>query len=357
MLLVNKFPAHTDEHWMYRCLQLAALGAGKVAPNPMVGAVLVHNNRIIGEGYHQRYGQGHAEVNCIASVKPGDESLISASVMYVSLEPCAHFGKTPPCADLIIRYNIPKVVIGCRDSFEEVNGKGIDKLKAAGIEVTLGVLEKECRELNRRFFTYHSRQRPYVILKWAQTANKKIGATAGRLLISGEMSNRLVHKWRSEEASILVGTQTAAVDNPALTTRLWPGPSPIRVVLDRQLRLDAGLQLFDGSVRTIVLNDIRSSEGEPAYLQLAAGENFAERILNTLHQALVQSILIEGGLQTLTTFIEAGCWDEIRIIENKRLIAGDISAPELPACSLAEEITMDDDVIRIYRPQTTTNTA
>jgi len=145
---------------MYRCLQLAALGAGKVAPNPMVGAVLVHNNRIIGEGYHQRYGEGHAEVNCIASVKPEDESLIPASVMYVSLEPCAHFGKTPPCADLIIRYNIPKVVIGCRDSFEEVNGKGIDKLKAAGIEVTLGVLEKECRELNRRFFTYHSKQRP-----------------------------------------------------------------------------------------------------------------------------------------------------------------------------------------------------
>jgi len=211
--------------------------------------------------------------------------------------------------------------------------------------------------LNRRFFTYHSKQRPYVILKWAQTANKKIGVTAGRLLISGEMSNRLVHKWRSEEASILVGTQTAAADNPALTTRHWPGPSPIRVVLDRQLRLDAGLQLFDGSVRTIVLNDIRSSEGEPGYLQLAPGENFAERILTTLHKASVQSVLIEGGLQTLTTFIEAGFWDEIRIIENTRLIAGDISAPELPACSLAEEITMDDDVIRIYRPQTTTNTA
>lgn len=357
MLLVNKFPAHTDEHWMYRCLQLAALGAGKVAPNPMVGAVLVHNNRIIGEGYHQRYGEGHAEVNCLASVQPEDESLISASVMYVSLEPCAHFGKTPPCADLIIRYNIPKVVIGCRDSFDEVNGKGIDKLKAAGIEVVLGVLQNECLELNRRFFTYHSQQRPYVILKWAQTASKKIGTKDGRLLISGELSNRLVHKWRSEEAAILVGTQTAAADDPALTNRYWPGPSPIRVVLDRQLKLDAGLQLFDGSVRTIVLNDIRSSEGQTSYWQLVAGENLAERILSTLHKAAIQSVLIEGGLQTLTTFIEAGCWDEIRIIENTRLIAGDISAPELPACDLAEELTMDEDVIRIYRPQNTTNTA
>lgn len=342
---------------MYRCLQLAALGAGKVAPNPMVGAVLVHNNRIIGEGYHQRYGEGHAEVNCLASVQPEDESLISASVMYVSLEPCAHFGKTPPCADLIIRYNIPKVVIGCRDSFDEVNGKGIDKLKAAGIEVVLGVLQNECLELNRRFFTYHSQQRPYVILKWAQTASKKIGTKDGRLLISGELSNRLVHKWRSEEAAILVGTQTAAADDPALTNRYWPGPSPIRVVLDRQLKLDAGLQLFDGSVRTIVLNDIRSSEGQTSYWQLVAGENLAERIVSTLHKAAIQSVLIEGGLQTLTTFIEAGCWDEIRIIENTRLIAGDISAPELPACDLAEELTMDEDVIRIYRPQNTTNTA
>ncbi|MDF2385185.1 bifunctional diaminohydroxyphosphoribosylaminopyrimidine deaminase/5-amino-6-(5-phosphoribosylamino)uracil reductase RibD [Nostoc ellipsosporum NOK] len=354
--LVNKFPSHTDEQWMYRCLQLAAFGAGKVAPNPMVGAVLVHNNRIIGEGYHQRYGQGHAEVNCIASVKPEDEKLIAESVMYVSLEPCAHFGKTPPCADLIIRHAIPKVVIGCRDSFEEVNGKGIGKLKKAGVEVTEGVLQNECIELNRRFFTYHSQQRPYVILKWAQTANKKIGAKDGRLLISGEMSNRLVHKWRSEEAAILVGTQTAASDDPALTTRLWPGLSPTRVVLDRQLRLDTGLQVFNNAVPTIVLNESRSSqEGQTHYLQMVPGENLAQRILKTLHGESIQSVLIEGGRQTLDTFIKAGYWDEIRIIENTRLIAGDISAPELPDCRLAEEITLGDDVIRIYRPQTTTN--
>lgn len=340
---------------MYRCLQLAALGAGRVAPNPMVGAVLVHNGLIIGEGYHQLYGQAHAEVNCLASVKPEDQPLITESVMYVSLEPCAHFGKTPPCADLLIRHRVPKVVIGCRDSFDQVNGKGIEKLQAAGIEVALGVLQEECLDLNRRFFTYHAKQRPYVILKWAQTASKKMGSAGNRLLISGELSNRLVHKWRSEEAAILVGTQTAALDNPSLTTRLWPGPSPVRVVPDRKLRLDEKLHIFDNAAPTLVLNESReSATGQPRFLKLQEGENLAGRILRTLYNASVQSVLIEGGLQTLNTFLEAGYWDELRIIENTRLTAGDIPAPGLPDCRLVEEITMEDDVVRIYRPHTTT---
>src|SRR5690606_9876485 len=213
---------------MRRCLELASLGAGQVAPNPMVGAVLVHNDRIIGEGFHKRFGEAHAEVNCINSVNENDRDLIPGSTIYVSLEPCAHFGKTPPCADLIIHERIPRCIVALRDPFPDVNGKGIEKLLAAGVDVKVGILEDEARELNKRFFRFHINHRPYIILKWAQTADGYIGAGEGqRLLISNEYSNRLVHRWRSEEAAILVGTRTAELDNPALTTRLWPGSSPV----------------------------------------------------------------------------------------------------------------------------------
>ena len=250
---------------MHRCLELAGHGSGYVSPNPMVGAVLVHSGRIIGEGYHQRYGQAHAEVNCIDSVSETDRRLIGESTLYVSLEPCAHFGKTPPCTDLIIKHKIPKCVVGCRDPFKEVDGKGIEKLRAAGVHVEVGVLEKECKELNKRFFTFHTEHRPYIILKWAQTGDGFIAGPLNpsaswrrtfedsgetkviqeRLLISNEYSNRLVHKWRSEEASILVGTNTALLDDPELTTRLWTGPSPVRIVLDMNLRLPSSLKMFN----------------------------------------------------------------------------------------------------------------
>ncbi|HEY2720248.1 MAG TPA: bifunctional diaminohydroxyphosphoribosylaminopyrimidine deaminase/5-amino-6-(5-phosphoribosylamino)uracil reductase RibD, partial [Chitinophagaceae bacterium] len=224
--------------YMHRCLDLARLGAGHVAPNPMVGAVLVHDERIIGEGYHQQYGGPHAEPNCIASVKKEEQHLISESILYVSLEPCAHYGKTPPCADLIIKNKIPRVVIGCFDPFEEVNGKGIEKLKGAGIDVLVGILEHECKKLNKRFFLYYQQHRPYIILKWAQSSNQKIGAGAGnRTYISNEFTNRLVHKWRSEEAAILVGTNTALQDDPELTTRSWIGNNPRRLVMDMDLKL------------------------------------------------------------------------------------------------------------------------
>ncbi|MGC4038923.1 MAG: bifunctional diaminohydroxyphosphoribosylaminopyrimidine deaminase/5-amino-6-(5-phosphoribosylamino)uracil reductase RibD [Chitinophagaceae bacterium] len=249
------------EKYMQRCLQLAALGAGFVAPNPMVGAVLVYNNRIIGEGWHQKYGEAHAEVNCINSVIQEDKQFISSSVLYVSLEPCAHHGKTPPCADLIIRDKIPKVVIGCRDPFKEVDGKGIEKLKQAGVEVVLNVLEKECTELNKRFFTFYTKHRPYIILKWAQTNDLRISSgNDERLLISNEFSNRLVHKWRSEEAAILVGTNTAMSDDPELTTRLWSGPSPVRLVIDMELKLPLSLKIFNNSSRTIVFNKIKHED-------------------------------------------------------------------------------------------------
>ncbi|MDQ6764196.1 MAG: bifunctional diaminohydroxyphosphoribosylaminopyrimidine deaminase/5-amino-6-(5-phosphoribosylamino)uracil reductase RibD, partial [Bacteroidota bacterium] len=221
---------------MNRCIQLAKIAEGNVAPNPMVGAILVHENKIIGEGFHKKYGEPHAEANCINNVRDEHKNLIEQSTLYVSLEPCSHYGKTPPCADLIVQKKIPKVIIGCQDIFKEVAGKGIQKLNDAGIETTVGVLEKECSELNKRFFIFHQKQRPYIILKWAQSANGKIGKKGERIFISNDYTNRLVHKWRSEEAAIMIGTNTAQEDNPSLTTRLWQGKNPVRIIIDKKLR-------------------------------------------------------------------------------------------------------------------------
>src|SRR5215207_8983700 len=226
-----------SEIYMHRCLELARLGSGSVAPNPMVGAVLVYKDMIIGEGYHQQYGEAHAEVNCLNSVRPEHQHLIEQSTLYVSLEPCAHYGKTPPCADLIIQKKIPEVVVGCCDPFIQVNGKGIEKLQSAAVNVTIGVLEEECKQLNKRFFGFHTVQRPYVILKWAQTADGKVaGNDYGRKRISNQQTNRIVHKWRSEETTVVVGTNTALYDDPALTTRLWAGKNPVRIVVDMHMR-------------------------------------------------------------------------------------------------------------------------
>lgn len=337
---------------MERCIELARRGAGSVAPNPMVGAVLVYNNRIIGEGWHQQYGQAHAEVNCIASVKKADKELIAASVMYVSLEPCAHFGKTPPCADLIIRYQIPHLVIGCRDPFMEVDGRGIERLKAAGIKVELGILEQECKELNKRFFTFHTKQRPYVILKWAQTADGFMAAgDKGRLFISNEYSNRLVHKWRSEEAAILVGTNTALTDDPELTNRLWPGKSPVRLVVDMNLRLPASLKLFDGRSKTIVFNAVKQEEKKNLlFYQLEKNKKFILQLVEALYKLNIQSVLVEGGATLLQSFIDEGIWDEARIIENGGLSTGNgLAAPVLPGAVKAEEMTLLSDSISIFK--------
>ena len=244
---------------MNRCLQLAELAAGNVSPNPMVGAVLVYEDKIIGEGYHEKYGEAHAEVNYINSVKENQEHFIDKSTLYVSLEPCAHYGKTPPCADLIIKNNIKKVIIGCKDIYKEVAGRGIKKLQDAGVETVTGVLEKACFELNKRFFTFHERYRPYIILKWAQSVNGKTGAkNSDRLLISNDYTNRLVHKWRSEEASILIGTNTALKDNPSLTTRLWQGKNPVRIIIDRELQLPSKLNVFNNESKTIIFNLIKN---------------------------------------------------------------------------------------------------
>ncbi|HEX2630269.1 MAG TPA: bifunctional diaminohydroxyphosphoribosylaminopyrimidine deaminase/5-amino-6-(5-phosphoribosylamino)uracil reductase RibD [Chitinophagaceae bacterium] len=346
-------------HYMRRCFELALLGAGYVAPNPMVGSVLVHNDRIIGEGWHQRYGQAHAEVNCIASVKEEDKHLITSSTMYVSLEPCAHYGKTPPCADLIVRNHIPHVVIGCRDPFGEVNGKGIDKLKAAGVNVEVGILEEEAKELNKRFFTFHTQHRPYVILKWAQTADSFIAAhpvnnngKTDRLLISNDLSNRMVHRWRSEEASILVGTNTALLDNPALTNRLWDGPSPVRLVVDMELQLPHELQLFDRSQHTIVFNTIKhEEEGNLLYYQVTHDVNLIPQMMNALYQLQLQSVLVEGGAVLLQSFITENCWDEARVIVNNDLfIKKGLPAPVING--IAHEITqLKNDTLLLYNRQ------
>ncbi|MEP7239053.1 MAG: bifunctional diaminohydroxyphosphoribosylaminopyrimidine deaminase/5-amino-6-(5-phosphoribosylamino)uracil reductase RibD [Ferruginibacter sp.] len=342
---------------MQRCLQLAAMGAGHVAPNPMVGAVLVYADRIIGEGYHQKYGKAHAEVNCINSVAEADKDFISKSKLYVSLEPCAHFGKTPPCADLIIKNKIPNVVIGCRDSFAAVNGKGIERLKAAGVIVTVGILENECRELNKRFFTFQEKQRPYIILKWAQSNDGKIaGDSSSRLLISNEFTNRLVHKWRSEEAAILVGTNTALIDDPALTSRLWPGKSPVRLVIDLELKLPTHLKLFDGSVKTIVFNNTKQAEGENlVYQKLNKEENVISQIAAALYAMQIQSLLVEGGATLLQSFIDEGLWDEARIINNEQLVAGNgLNAPVLKNHARVEEQKLKTDIISFFKNEINT---
>jgi diaminohydroxyphosphoribosylaminopyrimidine deaminase/5-amino-6-(5-phosphoribosylamino)uracil reductase len=353
---------------MHRCLELAALGRGRVAPNPMVGAVLVYEGRIIGEGYHREYGGPHAEVNCIDSVTDEDRSLISRSVLYVSLEPCAHFGKTPPCADLIIRMNIPKVVIGCRDPFFQVDGKGIEKLKAAGKEITVGVLEQECIAINKRFFTFHTQHRPYIILKWAQSTDGKIAGSNGaavdhknRLHISNEYSNRIVHKWRGEEMGIMIGTRTAFLDDPSLNTRLWPGKDPVRLVIDMDLELPGSLKIFQTPPPTIVFNLKKHTvpekselsgqlQGGLLYYQVAEDTDLVHQVVNALYQMNIQSVLVEGGALLLQSFIDAEVWDEARVITNEQLIVGSgLNAPVLKSHDMQKQERVFTDVIRYFR--------
>lgn len=326
---------------------------GRVAPNPMVGAVLVHDGRIIGEGWHQQYGGPHAEPNCLASVKEVDRNLISQSILYVSLEPCAHFGKTPPCADLIIANKIPKVVIGCSDPFTKVDGKGIGKLRAAGIEVTLHVLELEAKDLNKRFFTFHTKLRPYIILKWAETGNGKMAASLNssqRLLISNDYSNRLVHRWRSEEAAIMIGTNTALKDDPELTTRLYEGPSPIRLVVDMNLRLPAALKIYNREVRTIIFNSIRHEEIDNlTYYRLTPDESLVQQIANALYLLNIQSVLVEGGAKLLQSCIDENLWDEIRVIKNESLIVTEgLAAPQIRNATKRKELEISGDKIMLF---------
>jgi diaminohydroxyphosphoribosylaminopyrimidine deaminase/5-amino-6-(5-phosphoribosylamino)uracil reductase len=343
-----------DETYMQRCLFLARMGEGSVAPNPMVGAVLVHGDAIIGEGYHQQWGGPHAEVVCLQSVLPENQHLIKEAILYVSLEPCAHFGKTPPCADLIIRHGIPNVVVGCTDTYREVAGRGIEKLREAGIAVTVGVLEMECRRLNKRFFTFNEQKRPYITLKWAQTADGLIAhANFKRAFISNEYTARLVHRWRSREMGILVGTNTALFDDPELTTRFWPGRNPTRLVLDNTLRLPASLKLFDGQHPTIVFNSIKHhTHPNLTYYRLDATTCPLPQLINALYDLKIQSVLVEGGAQLLQSFIDAGLWDEAKVITSLQTVLGKgLSAPHLQQHQLVHAETIDTDVIHTYAHQ------
>ncbi len=297
----------TDKMYMRRCLQLAANGRQNARPNPMVGAVIVSaDGRIIGEGYHQRCGEGHAEVNAFASVRPEDEHLLKDSTIYVSLEPCAHYGKTPPCCDLVISKGVRRCVCGCRDSFEKVDGKGIQRMREAGIEVTVGVLEKECRELNKFFFTYYREHRPYILLKWAQSADKFIAAEGGKpFAFSTPFTKMLVHKLRSEYDAITVGHNTLRIDHPSLNVRDWSGRNPLPVVIGRDISDE---ELSDG---------FRSCPS-------------IEELLQQLYEEQCQSLMVEGGLHLLSAFVDAGLWDEIRIETAPVLLGEGVFSPILP---------------------------
>ncbi len=323
----------THEFYIKRCLQLASKGLGFTYPNPMVGCVIVYDKKIIGEGWHQKAGEAHAEVNAINSVK--DKSLLPESTLYVSLEPCSHHGKTPPCTDLIIKMNIKNVVVGTIDFNSEVHGKGIEHLQKKGCNVTVGILENESRKLNKRFFTFHQKKRPYIILKWAETKDGFIFPETDiinnkkPIWISNKYSLQQVHKWRTEEQSILVGTKTAIADNPKLDARNYFGNNPIRLVIDKDLKIDDHYNLFDGRVKTIVFTHkkIDSKLNNVIFKSIDFTKNVAKQICNYLYNIEIQSVIIEGGTKTLQSFIDENLWDEARVFTGDQFFKKGIKSP------------------------------
>ncbi len=337
-----------DEKYMNMCIQLAKEGIGNVSPNPMVGCFIVNNGEIISRGFHEKFGGPHAEVNAINNVE--DKSLLKDSTLYVNLEPCAHHGKTPPCADLIIQHKIPKVVIGCIDTFSEVSGKGIKKLREAGIEVIVGVSERKSIEVNKRFFNYHRKKRPYVILKWAKTQDGFIDVDRNDVekieqlkkesdqrndgksynWITTDESKKLVHHWRTEVQAIMVGTNTALNDDPQLTVRDVKGKNPLRVILDLNLRLPSNLRVFDGSVPTLVFNNFKNEKVDTLeYVKVDPKEDLIGQILRELYNREVQSILIEGGAQLINSFLDSKLWDEARVFTGIKQFKSGLIAPVL----------------------------
>ncbi|MBK9224055.1 MAG: bifunctional diaminohydroxyphosphoribosylaminopyrimidine deaminase/5-amino-6-(5-phosphoribosylamino)uracil reductase RibD [Flavobacterium sp.] len=325
------------QKYIERCIELAKNGLVKAMPNPSVGALIVYKNQIIGEGFTSAYGGAHAEVNAIRSVK--DKSLLEKSTLYVSLEPCSHHGKTPPCCDLILDYKIPNVIIGTVDSNEKVAGNGIKKLIEAGVNVTVGILEKECRASNIRFFTFHEKKRPFIILKWAESQDGFIAPKTKKeqkpVWITNEFSRQLVHKWRSEEQAILVGTQTVIDDNPKLNVRDWTGKNPTRIVLDQNNRIPKESHIFDNQAKTIVLS---SSE-------IDFSENIANQIANFLFKNNIQSVIIEGGRQTLQTFIDENLWDEARVFRGELFLEKGIKAPVLQSKWTERQFILEDELL------------
>jgi len=337
---------------MNRCISLAKNGLGATYPNPMVGSVIVYENKIIGEGWHKKAGGPHAEVNAVNSVK--DKSLLKKSTIYVSLEPCSHFGKTPPCCDLIIKNEIPNVVIGTVDPNIMVAGNGIKKLIEAGINVTVGILEDECNELNKRFFTFHQKKRPYILLKWAQSQDGFIAPLEKQekkpVWITNTHSRQLVHKWRTEEQAILVGTQTVVDDNPKLNARDWYGNNPVRLVLDQHNRIPEENAVFDNQTKTIVFTNSKTavSKESTTFEVIDFKQNVAGQIADSLYKHNIQSVIIEGGLHTLQTFIDANLWDEARVFEGKIFFKKGTKAPLLPKKN-SENYKIEEDELTITR--------
>jgi diaminohydroxyphosphoribosylaminopyrimidine deaminase / 5-amino-6-(5-phosphoribosylamino)uracil reductase len=340
------------EKYMHRCLELAGNGKGNVSPNPLVGSVIVCDDAIIGEGYHIRYGGKHAEANAIDSVK--NTSLFNKATLYVSLEPCSHFGKTPPCSDLIIAKKIPRVVIGAHDSNPIVSGKGIEKLRRAGIEVIEGCLEIECRQMNKRFLTFHEKQRPYIILKWAESADGFIDKIREQdekpVWITDDMARITVHKWRTEEDAVIIGTNTALMDDPKLNVRLWSGKNPTRIVFDRSLRLPANLKLFDGSQPTLVFTEQDKEDGQNLiFVKIPFNISMLNAALRICYEKRIQSVIVEGGSKLLGSFIASDLWDEARIFKGEISLKEGIKAPVLSDSTLTAEEKFSNSVLRIFQ--------
>jgi diaminohydroxyphosphoribosylaminopyrimidine deaminase/5-amino-6-(5-phosphoribosylamino)uracil reductase len=336
------------EKYMQRCIELASLGIGEVSPNPMVGAVLVYEDRIIGEGFHQQYGKTHAEVNCINSVEESNRRLIPASTLYVSLEPCSHHGKTPPCVDLILKEGIKKVMIGAKDTSSKVNGSGIQKLRENQVEVIENILETACQWQNRRFFVSQKLKRPYVILKWAESFDGFIGKEDQQIKISNELTNRVVHKWRSEEDAIWVGANTVKVDNPQLNVRLWKGKNPTRVVYDKDLSLDIKSSIFDAHQQTIRYHSSTHSSMDFVYQA-----SFISEILADLWNRNIGSVIVEGGPKLVNQFIRQNIFDEIRLIRSSLLLHNGVIAPKVPINTINHsQFNLSNDSIYLF-----TNTA
>ena len=340
------------EKYMQRCLQLAQLGNGNVSPNPMVGSVLVYNDKIIGEGFHAKYGEAHAEVNCIKSVSEENKKYIKQSILYVSLEPCSHYGKTPPCVDLILENKIKKVVVGCKDFSNKVNGKGIEKLKNNGVEVIENILEKECIEINKIFFYFQEKKKPYILLKWAQSEDGFIARKNEQTKISNALTDRLVHRWRAEVDAIVVGYNTAFIDNPAMNVRLAKGKNPIRIVFDFTLNLPKCLHLFDTNNQTIVFNYLLNKiENNIDYIQVHK-DTFLEEFQEILFEKNIQFVMVEGGSKTLQMFIDANCWNETRKIVSANILHHGMDAPKLVNTKEIEKSSLLNDVIYYYKNST-----
>lgn len=335
------------EIYIRRCIELAQNALGQTYPNPMVGSVIVHNGKIIGEGYHRNAGGPHAEINAINSVE--NPELLPESTIYVSLEPCAHFGRTPPCAHKIIETGFKKVVIGARDSHEKVNGRGIQLLQDAGIEVMSGVLEEECKALNKRFFTFHQKKRPYIVLKWAESADGFIDHDFKPVSIGNSLSKQLVHTMRRQEHAIMVGTQTALNDNPSLTTREIYGRNPVRILTDFDLKVPSTFSIFNDQAETLIINSIKnSSEGNLHWIQTGKND-FLTHLMQALYERQIQSVLVEGGSFTLQQFIDAGLWDEILVIKNRELtLKNGTRAPQLSA-EVSEIQQLRANILHFYR--------